>query len=110
MIKTKFKRNSDCVARIGGEEFGVLMPLTDFKKVSDMADELRQTVEASPIDWEGESIKVTVSGGVASCLPSHLIKSIEMFKLADNCLYQAKNEGRNKTIAKTFNDSQQQNS
>ncbi len=102
MIKIKIKRKSDCVARIGGEEFGAIVPLTDYQQVVTMADDCRQLIQQTPIIWEGEEINLTVSVGVASCIPSAQIKPLALFKAADKCLYEAKTKGRNLTISENL--------
>ncbi len=91
-------RNTDRVARWGGEEFLIALPDTDLPGACLLAEKIRNTIE----EWEGffnnSKIKVTLSSGVA-CV-SEEIKSVEeLVKTADLNLYQAKDQGRNKVVS-----------
>ena len=93
----KVFRETDISARIGGEEFAVLMPDTDIDTATEAAQRLRLWVaeEKIQIDNDGTSISVTASLGVAQM--SETSASIQsLLKLADDALYIAKHEGRNK--------------
>ena len=89
-------RDSDHIARYGGEEFAVILPMTPLKDALFTAERLRKSIETQKIIYDGRSITVTMSFGVAS-LEKHQDISIEGFiKMADDALYDAKNSGRNK--------------
>ena len=89
-------RDSDHIARYGGEEFAVILPMTPLKDALFTAERLRKSIETQKIFYDGRSITVTMSFGVAS-LEKHQDISIEGFiKMADDALYDAKNSGRNK--------------
>jgi diguanylate cyclase (GGDEF)-like protein len=91
----KLLRDSDHIARYGGEEFAVILPMTPLKDALFTAERLRKSIEAQKIFYDGRSITVTMSFGVAS-LEKHQDISIEGFiKMADDALYDAKNSGRN---------------
>lgn len=91
-------RQVDVVARVGGEEFAVLLPSTDVKTCLKIANRLRENVEAQVVEVDGSQIRFTVSGGVASMNDS--IDSLDaLMKLADKALYQAKASGRNRIHA-----------
>lgn len=86
-------RESDLVARMGGEEFCIL--LTGADDPCFVIERLRQAVESSPIDCDGAQIDVTISAGISSTLCSNLS---EMIKEADKALYKAKSLGRNRVV------------
>ncbi|MGB7564621.1 MAG: diguanylate cyclase [Prochlorococcaceae cyanobacterium] len=87
-------RGRDLVGRLGGEEFGLVISSSTTSARS-ILERVRQQVEASEIDWEGEPVKVTISLGAASS--EHLDHSVDhLYAAADTALYQAKSEGRNR--------------
>ncbi|HSW60196.1 MAG TPA: sensor domain-containing diguanylate cyclase, partial [bacterium] len=86
-------RDVDIAARIGGEEFAVLMPNTDIDGAKIVAERLRGSVESSSVEYEGKVLKITISIGISDC--SNVNSIDEMMKNADDALYVAKNEGRN---------------
>jgi len=91
----KITRVSDVVARIGGEEFALLLPETHREGAMNLAGRLRGAVAAAKIRTaEGRSVSVTASVGVATV---HRVpkEPREVLKLADDALYQAKRAGRN---------------
>lgn len=104
IIKSVFKRKSDTVARIGGEEFAVLSPLAAHSAVCEMAESCRSKISASPVLWEQERLEVTVSVGVVRCTPHQNIKALTMFKMADTCMYEAKRNGRNRVASMVLAD------
>ena len=87
-------RTSDVVARLGGEEFGVLAPETDETEGYLLAERLRAEVRAA---FARETEKMTISCGVAS-FPVHGITSGELLHAADRALYEAKESGRDRSI------------
>jgi diguanylate cyclase (GGDEF)-like protein/PAS domain S-box-containing protein len=87
-------RSSDLVARVGGEEFAVLLPETGGSAAGKLAERLRKAVEAEPFDVVG---KVTVSVGVCSLDASDGAESL--VGLADTAMYWAKSGGRNATCS-----------
>jgi len=94
----KTLRQTDRMGRLGGEEFGVILPHTDLKEAQLLAERIRRMVESSPILFEGQAIPVTVSIGVAELSTSD--QNLEdLIKTADTALYQAKTAGRNCVIA-----------
>ena len=84
-------RKSDIYARIGGEEFGMLLPQTPLGKAAQLAEELRKAIEDMPIQFENETFTVTASFGVTSgvCDIDSLVRQ------ADMTMYQSKDAGRN---------------
>jgi diguanylate cyclase (GGDEF)-like protein/PAS domain S-box-containing protein len=90
-------REIDVVARIGGEEFAVLLPSTDMAGALALAQRFRQMVEAQRIDVDGNLIGYTVSIGVAS-MKEGLSGLDALLKEADGALYAAKRDGRNRVV------------
>ena len=91
-------RKIDIASRWGGEEFLILLPASDLQGSSLVAERLRQTVGRMKIQSDNFFVKVTMSCGVASWKDTY--NDIEEFiKQADQNLYRAKDEGRNRVIA-----------
>jgi two-component system, cell cycle response regulator len=90
-------RSSDLAARIGGEEFMILMPETGFIDAYNMADRMRAQIarEPFPISHSVGQIQKTISIGVAELNLSN-DNAAAIIKRADNALYEAKNGGRNR--------------
>lgn len=88
-------RASDVVARVGGEEFGLLFPHTDMTMAYKVAERIRLAVAATCVDFEHTSITATISIGLASLPNNGDWKAC--FMQADAALYQAKSNGRNRT-------------
>lgn len=96
------KRASDVSARLGGEEFGLLLPETDQQGAAQLAQRLRKAIEASSITLgTGETVSITTSIGVATI--SRKQDELEnVLKHADNALYRAKDSGRNQVCSSEF--------
>ncbi|MEL6872822.1 MAG: diguanylate cyclase, partial [Pseudomonadota bacterium] len=98
----RFKDNTrsvDLACRIGGEEFVIVMPDTDLEPAYQIAERLRTSVAATPFRVsESLEIPVTTSVGI-SMLEYGEDTPATLFKRADNALYAAKREGRNRVIA-----------
>lgn len=90
------KRDSDFAARFGGEEFVVLVP-GDATEAVRLAERLRIAVSQLELPQLGPEGRVTVSIGVAS-YPQQATNASELFERADQALYVAKGNGRNRTI------------
>jgi len=93
-------RQSDTVGRYGGEEFVVILPEMNIQDALQKLDFLRELVATTPIDLNkrGETVTVTISAGLAG-LPEDGNDAAELFALADERLFQAKREGRNRVVA-----------
>ena len=85
-------RDNDTAARLGGEEFALLLAGADAEKAIAAAERLRQTVAGETIEGIG---RVTISLGVASC-PSHARSERELYAASDAALYTAKGAGRDR--------------
>jgi diguanylate cyclase (GGDEF)-like protein len=91
-------RKEDLLARYGGEEFVVLLPGTGAAAAQVSAERIREDVAARQLDANGHLVRVTVSIGVASEAGDTLPSLEAMLGRADEALYQAKNQGRNKVV------------
>ena len=91
------RRESDVVARIGGEEFAVLLPETGIDAAEVVAERLRQQVQESELQSDGRDLTVTISIGVAEAQPS-MSDIGDLLKAADQALYKAKRTGRNRVV------------
>lgn len=92
-------RRSDLLARFGGEEFVVLAPETDLDGAVDLAERIRRSIDALRIPVDEGELRFTVSLGVAQATASD--QSVEStLKKADQALYQAKEQGRNRVFTR----------
>ncbi len=98
-------RGMDMSARVGGEEFGVILPETSLERGLDVAERLRAAIKAMEIP---EVRRITASFGIAE-FPADAPGADELFSLADNALYEAKNNGRD-CVAHGHNGKLKQNS
>ena len=92
-------RSADMAARYGGEEFAVLMPETGLDDAMQFAENIRQTIETSPVISDGVTIPVTVSIGLASFPHTQVQTPRQLVECADRALYRAKRGGRNQVKA-----------
>jgi diguanylate cyclase (GGDEF)-like protein len=93
-------RSYDLVGRYGGEEFLVVSPDCDLMQIQMCAERIRASVADKPISSDSTMINVTASAGVA-ILSSLVNTEREALAAADNALYRAKAEGRNRVTAAT---------
>ena len=96
-------RASDMLARLGGEEFCVVLPRTTTEQTRRLAEKLCKLTAAVTIDFEnspGEviSIPVTVSIGVATADSADALSTDQLMQAADTALYEAKHSGRNRVV------------
>lgn len=85
-------RAADFVARIGGEEFVILLPETPLFESMQVGEKVRASIAATPIAGQ----RVTVSIGIASFPHSHVQTIDELYRASDQALYRAKTNGRNR--------------
>lgn len=83
------------VARYGGEELAVLLPRLPREAAERIGETIRRSVAAARIAFDGASISLTISGGLA-CFPDHADSVEGLISAADAALYQAKDRGRNR--------------
>ena len=93
-------RQSDTTARYGGEEFVVLLPETDMAAARCKVESLRELVAATPIQLgpQAQSVQITISAGLAS-FPDDGEDASDLFAAADQRMFRAKREGRNRVVA-----------
>ncbi|MDT7540245.1 MAG: hypothetical protein QOE33_149 [Acidobacteriota bacterium] len=91
-VLAEHSRDNDTAARLGGEEFALLLAGADAEKARKAAERLRQDVAARPLEEIGT---VTISLGVAAC-PTHADTERTLYDACDALLYRAKREGRNR--------------
>jgi two-component system cell cycle response regulator len=93
-------RQSDTAGRYGGEEFVVILPETDIETALAKIESLRESIASASIALanRGEKVHVTVSAGLSS-FPQDAADASELFALADERMFQAKKEGRNRVVA-----------
>ena len=93
LLKTRM-RGRDVVSRYGGEEFGIFMPETVLAEAARVAEDLRAKVECTRFAIDDMKLSVTISLGVSQTLPG--MSATAFLKQADDQLYRAKQEGRNR--------------
>ena len=93
-------RSNDFIGRQGGEEFLALIDDIEIDEITQIAERVRKSIESSVINVEGTDIKITVSGGIAHS--SEKIERDDLINLADERLYLAKENGRNRIINQGF--------
>jgi diguanylate cyclase (GGDEF)-like protein len=98
-------RTEDVFARYGGEEFAVVLRDTNLKDAAMVAERIRDRVSKTVIPLSGINVVVTISGGCASlaCLPPlDDGGTVELVEAADQRLYVAKREGRNRVFSRNL--------
>jgi diguanylate cyclase (GGDEF)-like protein len=93
------------VARIGGEEFAIVLPETNYEQALDVARKLRAGVADRTFEAENRRVKITASFGLCGLesVPPGVRKIAEnLVKVADAALYRSKNSGRNRVTATTY--------
>jgi diguanylate cyclase (GGDEF)-like protein len=89
-------RKEELFARYGGEEFIIVLPETDGAGALTVAERVRFLVEKHSFQYEGKTIRVTVSVGVSTTTGETSLTPAELIRQADDKMYQAKNDGRNR--------------
>ena len=97
-------RPTDDLCRIGGEEFAIILPNTDLEGAFHVAENMRSSLEASPLEYENEMINLTASAGVSTTVIVGEDHAQQLFKFTDELLYEAKAAGRNKVIHKQLQE------
>jgi diguanylate cyclase (GGDEF)-like protein len=92
-------RRMDMVTRIGGEEFGIILPETIPNRISTVTSRILKNIREArfPVnEGNGQGYQITISLGVAIFKKGDKITTADVFKLADKSLYMAKKEGRDR--------------
>lgn len=92
-------RGSDLVVRSGGEEFSVLLPSVSLVGALEIGERIRSNLELTMVTYNGRSIAITASVGVAHRSAGSLCAVKELEARADKALYEAKRGGRNRVCA-----------
>jgi diguanylate cyclase (GGDEF)-like protein len=97
-LLTSELRETDCIGRIGGEEFALLLPETDEAAAHELCQRVLKAVAAMSVSIvDGRTIGITVSAGMAT-LEAGEIGISQFMRRTDGAMYQAKNEGRNRLV------------
>ena len=104
VFKKLIHRPTDDLCRIGGEEFAIILPNTDLSGAYHVAENIRYSLENSPLEYEGQTVKLTASAGVSTTIIADEEHAQSLFKYADECLYEAKASGRNTVINKNLQE------
>lgn len=94
-IMGETSRDSDVLARTGGDEFVLLLPETDAGDAAVIAERIRKAVENSTFDFKGKPLTSTVSIGIAA-YPADADSIEALLILADEAMYRSKKDGRNR--------------
>ncbi|HEX5806267.1 MAG TPA: GGDEF domain-containing protein [Macromonas sp.] len=90
-------RCEDVLGRLGGEEFAIFLPKTDFAQACTMAERLRAAVARADLAVDGTPVPLTISIGVTACRNRSDIEAA--IQRADAAMYRAKEQGRNRVVA-----------
>ena len=97
LIAKEVLRNMDIIARIGGEEFLILLPDTHLHGSALVAERLRKAMADYQFSYEGLNIRVTISLGVTEAIGDSQLEYL--LQVVDENLYKAKQRGRNRMVA-----------
>lgn len=95
LISAEFVRAGDLFARMGGEEFALILSETPLTAASEIAERIRRTIEARPFEHNGVRIALTASFGVCTVTTAAETPEVVLAR-ADERLYQSKRDGRNR--------------
>ena len=94
------QRSGDVFGRVGGEEFGLILPNTNAEEAKIACERYREVLSTEDYHYDGHTIKLTVS--VGACKFDNDISQLELIKRADVALYMAKNTGRDKVVIEGY--------
>ena len=96
LLEKRIRRGTDLVARIGGEEFAIILPDTELKGVVALAENIRMGLRKLANSNHKEIPEVTMSFGVSSLVPDSSIDARLLFSQADAAVYKAKRKGKDR--------------
>jgi diguanylate cyclase (GGDEF)-like protein len=96
LMRQVFRRNSDVPLRLGGEEFGVIMPGTTLEQASQLAEQFRVTLSQTSMQLPDSRLHITTSVGVGAYAPQIDKRADDLYRRVDAALYRAKENGRNR--------------
>jgi diguanylate cyclase (GGDEF)-like protein len=102
LVCSSFRQGVDWMARYGGEEFVIVLPETDHTGALLVAERMRERIASAPVNFAGCKIDITASFGSVTLVPTnkgHARLMEQVLNVADTCLYQAKNDGRNRIVS-----------
>ncbi len=91
-------REGDVLVRYGGEEFLCILPGASIEGVAEVCERIRHAIEEMAVQDRGQTINCTVSLGFGSFPATPAEDETDLIRVADEALYQAKNDGRNRTV------------
>ncbi|MFK8052559.1 MAG: diguanylate cyclase [Woeseiaceae bacterium] len=93
----RYVRSTDFVARIGGEEFVILLPNSKVDTAIVIADKLRALIDSAKFQFNDKKVPISISCGITEVIQGDTVE--QLYERADKALYSAKNAGRNRCIA-----------
>ncbi|MBR9792413.1 MAG: diguanylate cyclase [Gammaproteobacteria bacterium] len=99
-IIKKQTRETDLAGRYGGEEFAIILADASGDGAMQVAERIRKAAEATEVTHDGQSIRFTVSLGLAE-FSTAFLNEMQWLDIADQALYEAKESGRNQAILRT---------
>lgn len=90
-------RANDTVARVGGDEFALILRHCDIRKASDICEQIRQTVSEMVFSWEEQHYSVGLSAGL-TVIDGQIADPVELLKQVDAACYSAKDSGKNRVV------------
>jgi diguanylate cyclase (GGDEF)-like protein len=97
----QLRRRGDTVARVGGEEFAVILPETDLAEAVRVAERFREAIAQLDFEFDRERygrFRVTLSFGAAAAEGADILPAAALFQRADAAMYRAKQAGRNRVM------------
>ncbi len=96
LLERRIRRGADLVARIGGEEFAIILPETDLSGAVALVESIRVDIRKLAISYHNEIPNVTMSFGISSLVPDNSLDVGVLFSEADAAVYQAKRKGKDR--------------
>jgi len=97
-------RGKDIPARLGGDEFVAYIHNCEDRALVQVAENLRKKVQDQPIEWEGQSIQLSLSVGTVNCHTDQKYTLDQLLKFADEAMYESKEAGRNSVSSYIFKE------